>query len=291
MTVLVTGATGQVGRALVGELQDRAMHVRAYVRDAARAGTLLGEDVELAVGDFGDRAAVRGALEGAERVFLACGNVPRQVENEVTVIEAARKAGVTRLVKLSAAGASADSPLLFPRRHAEIERHLQASGVPATVLQPSSYMTNVLASAESIRHTGKLFAPAGDARIAFVDPRDVAAVAAVALMQDGHERPSHVLTGPEAITYGRIAEELSRATGTRVDYVDVPDEAACQGMLEAGIPTEVAHFLIALFGAFRDGLAAQTTEAVANVTGRAPRTFARFAADHTRLFAPAHVST
>src|SRR3712207_2242902 len=97
-------------------------------------------------------------------------------------------------------------------------------------------MSNLFGLAEAIRQTGKLFAPADGARIAMIDPRDVAAVAAVVLTTDGHEEQTYTLTGPEAITYGRIAEELSAATGRPVEFVDVPDEAARQGLVEAGTP-------------------------------------------------------
>ena len=103
-TILVTGATGNVGSAVVAELGDRGLPVRAFVRDPDRAAAILGPDVELAVGDFADPASIRAALEGIEVVFLACANVPPQVEYEIRVIDAAARAGVRRLVKLSASG-------------------------------------------------------------------------------------------------------------------------------------------------------------------------------------------
>jgi uncharacterized protein YbjT (DUF2867 family) len=104
-TILVTGATGNVGSAVVGELGDRGLPVRAFVRDPDRAAAVLGPDVALAVGDFAEPASIRAALDGIDAVFLACGNVPPQVEYETRVIDAAARAGVRRLVKLSALGA------------------------------------------------------------------------------------------------------------------------------------------------------------------------------------------
>jgi uncharacterized protein YbjT (DUF2867 family) len=143
--VLVTGATGNVGSAVVAELTRRRAGVRAFVRDAAAARALLGDDVELAVGELGDGESVARALDGVDRVFLACGNVPGQVEYETGVVDAAARAGVRRIVKLSAGGARAGSPLVFWDWHGRIEEHLAASGVPAVVLRPTSYMTNLLA--------------------------------------------------------------------------------------------------------------------------------------------------
>ena len=117
-----------------------------------------------------------------------------------------------------------------------------------------------------------------------IDSRDVAAVAVVALTTDGHEGQTYVLTGPEAITYERIAEELSAAAGRRVEFVAVPDEAARQALVGVGLPEFVAEQLITLFGILRQGAHERTTDTVRAMTGREPRTFAGFAHDHAGLF-------
>lgn len=132
-------------------------------------------------------------------------------------------------MKLSSIKAEVGSPLPPFDWHGRIEQHLRRSAVPAVILRSSFYMSDLFASAEAISHSGKVFAPADGAGIAMIDPRDVAAVAAVVLTTDGHEERTYQLTGSEAITYGRIAEELSAATGRHVEFVDVPDETARQG--------------------------------------------------------------
>jgi uncharacterized protein YbjT (DUF2867 family) len=281
---LVIGATGNVGSHVVQELRAREMPVRAFVRDPERARALLGGDVELVVGDLADRATVASAVTGVARVFLSCGNVPRQVELECTAIDAAAAAGVERLVKLSAAAAAVDSPLLFPRWQGEIEEHLQGSPVPSVVLRPVDYMTNVLAFAEGIRRTGKLFAPLGGARTGMIDPRDVAAVGVLALAEPGHVGRSYTMTGPEAITYDEIARQLSRATGRTIEFVDIPDDVARREMLADGMPPLIVDFLVDLFGAMRRGLAAETTDTVRTLTGRQPHDFASFARAHADAF-------
>jgi uncharacterized protein YbjT (DUF2867 family) len=282
--ILVSGGTGNVGSRVVRELRGRGVPVRAFVRDADRAAGMLGEDVELAVGDFGVPASIRAALEGVDGVFLACSNQPRQVEYENRVTDAAEEAGVRRIVKLSAHGAGIGSPVAFWDWHARIEDYLRASGVPSVVLRPTFSMANLFASAEAVKHTGKLFAPAGDAGIAMIHPQDVAAVAAVALLEDGHEGRLYTLTGPEAISFGQVAGYLWEALGRRVEYLNVPDEAALQGMVEQGLPEFVAGQIVTVFGILRDGAQVQTTGTVQTLTGQHPSGFAEFAGEHANLF-------
>jgi uncharacterized protein YbjT (DUF2867 family) len=287
MTILVTGATGNVGSQVVAELTRYGAQVRAFVRDPDRAAALLGDDVELAVGDFADTDSVRRALAGADRVFLACSNAPAQIDYEIGAIEAAKAAGVRRLVKLSASVVAVDSPLLFPRWHGVIERHLVRSGLPAVRICPGFLMNTLLMSADAVRATGRLFAPAGRARIAMVHPSDVAAAAAVALTEDGHDGARYVLNGPRAITYEEVAAHLSEATGRPIEFVDLPDEAARQAMLESGMPPAVAEFLVRLFRALRQGLDEKTSDTVRSLTGAEPRGFAEFAREHATAFGAA----
>jgi uncharacterized protein YbjT (DUF2867 family) len=178
---------------------------------------------------------------------------------------------VRRIVKLSALGAEVRSSVAFWDWHGRIEEHLRASGLPAVVLLPAFNMTNLLGSAEGVRHTGHLFAPADGARIAMIHPRAVAVVAAVALTEDGHEGETYTLTGPEAITFERVAEELSAVVGRGVRFVPVPDEAARQALVESGIPNFVAGQIVTVFGFLRRGAQDRATGAVRELTGREPR--------------------
>lgn len=283
-TVLVTGATGTVGSGVVRELVARGVGVRAFVRDPARAAAVLGDGVELAVGDLGDPGTVRRALEGVDRMFLNCGNVPGQVELETAAATAAADAGVQRIVKLSTIGAEAGSPLVFWDWQGRIEDHVRAAGVPAVVLRANFFMTNLLAAAGSVRHAGSVFAPAAGARVSMVDPADVAAAAAGALAADEGVEGVHVVTGPEAVSWDDIARHLSAATGRPVAFVDVPDEAAREAMVGDGLPPFVADFLIETFRVFRAGGAAEVTSAVQDLAGRPPRGLADFLRAHAAVF-------
>lgn len=294
MRVLVTGATGNAGSQVVQELRERGVPIRAFVREPKRALAILGDGIELAVGDFAEPDSIARAMEGVQAVLLSSANHPRQAEYEMNVVDAAVAAGVRRIVKLSTIGARAGSPLEFFDWHGRSEEYLRASGLPATILQSSFYMSNLLASADVIRQTGKLLAPAGGAHIAMVDPRDVGAVAAVVLTEEGHDGDAYLLSGPEAVTYDDVARELSAATGREIEFVNVPDEAMRQAMLKQGAPDWMARNLVILFGMLRDGVSAKVTGTVRALTGHAPRTVAGFARDHARLFGangPARLDT
>jgi uncharacterized protein YbjT (DUF2867 family) len=284
--VLVTGATGNVGSVVVRELAARGLPARAFVRNPAKAAALLGPATELAVGDFADPASVRAALDGVDAVFLACGNVGDQVAYETTVIDAAARAGVRRLVKLSALGAGTGSPVVMWDWHARIERHLHASGVPAVVLRPRFYMTNLLALAAMVGSAGALFLPAEGVKVPMIDPADVAATAAAVLATDGHEGRIYELSGPESVTFHDVAARLSEATGRPISFVPVPDAAALQGLAEMGFPAFLAQAFVSVFAALRQDSAPQVTDAVHALTGRQPRHLAAFLAGHAARFAP-----
>jgi uncharacterized protein YbjT (DUF2867 family) len=285
--IVVTGATGNAGSEVVRALTARGGRVRAFVRDPGRARKRLGEDVELAAGDFADPPSVRAALEGADALLLSCADDPRRVGWETAAIDAAVAAGVRRVVKLSGAAAEPGSPVAFWDWHGQVEQHLRSSGTGWVILRSGWYMSNLLAAAPSVAAEGRLYAPAGQARIATIDPRDVGAAAAAVLSSPGHEGQTYLLTGPRAITYTEVAAALSAATASRVEYVDIPGDAARQAMINDGMPGFVAEQIVTMFGRLRQGVAAQVSPAVERLTGSSPRDFASFAADHAQLFAPA----
>jgi uncharacterized protein YbjT (DUF2867 family) len=291
--IVVTGATGNAGSEVVRALTARGERVRAFVRDPGRARQVLGEDVELAVGDFADPASVRAALEGADALLLSCADDPHRVGWETAAIDAAVAAGVRRIVKLSAAAAGPGSPVAFWAWHDQVEQYLRSCGTGWVILRANWYMSNLLAAASGVAAEGRLYAPAGQARIAMIDPRDVGAAAAAVLCSPGHgaspghEGQTYLLTGPRAITYDEVAAGLSAATRSTVEFVDVPGDAAYQAMTGDGMPGFVAEQIVAMFAELRRGVAAQVSAAVETLTGSAARDFASFATDHARLFAPA----
>lgn len=283
--ILVTGATGTVGSHVVRLLRQRGASVRAFVRDRDRATRTLGPDVDAAVGDFGDAGSLRAALDGVEQVFLACANHPLQVRWETAVIDAAARAGVRRIVKLSALDAEIGSPVAFADAHGLIEAHLAARDVDHVLLKPAFVMANLLGAADSVRQAGAIFLPGEGAKIAMIDPRDVAEVAAAVLTSDGHERRSYPLTGPVAVTFDDVAEHLAAVLGRPVGFVPVPDDAALAQLVGTGAPEWFATNLVTQFGLLRRGTQAEALDVVRVLTGREPRSVAEFLHDHAGAFA------
>src|SRR5262245_24755212 len=222
--VLVTGATGNIGTHVVGILHRQGVPLRAFSRDKAAAEKKLGNGVEVAAGNFTDAESIARALDGIDLVLLSSSNHPEQASHEAAVIDAAAASAVKRIVKLSTVSAEIGSTSAFFDAHGRAEQQLKASGVPAVILQSSFYMSNLFAAAEPVRMMGEIFAPAGTARIAMIDPRDVADVAATALLTDRYDGETLHLSGSEAITYADVARVLSEVTGREVDYIPVPDD-------------------------------------------------------------------
>jgi uncharacterized protein YbjT (DUF2867 family) len=283
MTILVLGATGNVGSKVVAELRALGAPVRAFARDREKAVATVAPDTEVVIGNFDDPATVRRALDGVDAVLITASDGPQKVEHETSLIDIVAAEGVRRVVKLSTVGAGTAPGPQFDA-HGRIEEHLTRSGLPSVLLRSSFYMTNLLGSAEAIKETGKLFAPAGGVKVSMIDPRDVAAVAASALTTDAHEGKTYVLTGPEALTFEDVAAHLSSATGRTIEFVDVPEDVARDQLLGTGMPDWMAELILAAFKALRDGIATDTSDAVHALTGREARGFAAFARDHAGSF-------
>ena len=287
MTILVTGATGNVGRALVRTLLDAGRHVRAVTRDPSRARRMLGDGPDIVAAGLTDRVALDAAMTGVDRVFLACGNHPAQVEAECTVIDAAADGGVARLVKLSGPSPDAESSLVLERWHLRIEQHLAASGVPAVALRPSSFMSNLLAFAEPVAAAGVLPAPTAGARVAFVDPSDVGALAAELLLADAPLPTDPVrVTGPAAVSYSDIADALTTVTGRPVTFVPVDEDTAASQMRGAGVPEALIAVFLSVYRQQRSGAFERVSDAVPAHLGRPARDIAAFFGDHHEFFAP-----
>lgn len=263
MKILITGATGTTGRELVKLLPA----ARVMVRDPKKLGVTGHEIVR---GDFADRPSLDAALAGIERAFLLSSPDIRSVELQRNFIEAAKRAGVKHIVKLSSIHAESDSPCRLLRWHAEIEKILADSGIAHTNLRPSFFMQNVFMP-------GMFSAPTGDGQMGMIDVRDIAAVAAKTLTEPGHAGQTYTLTGPEALSHTEAAEKLSRATGQPVPRTELSPEEFRAAMLQAGLPEWFADGLNELFGLVRAGRMATVTDDVAKVTGKAPTTFDEFA--------------
>ena len=288
-SVLVTGATGQVGGAVLEELVRRGVQARAMVRTEDGSDALAARGVESVIGDLERPETLPGALSGAGRVFLMSRDDPNQPEMEGALIEAAGRAGVGRIVKLSASGAAPGSPVALMRRHVQAERILEASGVGYTILRPQLYMQNLLRFGPSVAMEGRFAAPMDDHRFALVDVRDVARVAAAALTEDAHAGAAYVVSGPEALSYGAAAEAIGAAIGEEVAYEPAePGAFRDELVAERGLPRWRAEELAFTASAYGGGAGELVTDIVRRVGREPPRTFEEFAKEHANHFAGGH---
>jgi len=281
--ILITGASGSVGREVVREMLKTGEEFRAMYRsneEAAKAPAA----VKTLIADFSDEASLRKAFEGVERVFLVCSPIQELVELEGNVIEAAKKAGVKQIVLNSALGAG-DYDKSFPSWHRKVEDKLKASGMEFAILRPNGFMQNILAFlAPSIRAQGAFFDAMGDAKTSLVDVRDVAAVTAKALTGDGHAGKTYELNGPEAVTQDEIAKRIAEKSGRAVKHVNIPREAHQKAMLDLGMPEWQVKALIELQDYYVSGRAATVDGLIAKILGRPERTLDAFLTENAGEF-------
>ena len=283
--LLVTGATGLNGSALLRRLSAMHIPVRALVRSRDRAAAIPPlRHVEIVVGDMAVPESLAGPLAGVERVMLISPSAPNMLEVQTNVIEAARSAGVRHVVKLSGLIPDIASAFRYARMHGEIEQRLEASGMAFTQLRAGEFMPSYFRQVPNIVGKGLLMLPMADARIASIDIGDVAEVAALALTEPGHEGRTYPLTGPAALSMSEVAVELSAVTGKPIRYVNVDPEQMRQDQLAAGMPPFTADALFELFAERRNGKEATVSPLVSELLGRPATSFASFAARNAAIF-------
>jgi uncharacterized protein YbjT (DUF2867 family) len=280
--ILVTGANGRTGRAVLELLHSRGVAVRAMVRDVAKATGLLG--TEIVVADFGKPQTLPSVLEGIDSVYLTSAPDPEQVAMHRNFIRAAAQVGVRYIVRHSVRGAEDDSPIKIARWHAASQRELESSGIAWTHLQPVFNLQNFLRLASSIRSQGTFSAPMRGGAISMVDARDVASVAVEALTNAGHEHQTYLVTGPEPLTFADAAQQLSNVLGRSIRYVDVSPEQARTGMLAAGMPEWYVQDMLGFYAFYATGAGAYVSDVVPRILGRPGRRFRRFVEDHRAAF-------
>lgn len=279
--IAVAGATGRVGSALLAGLLSEPLDLVALTRNPSAQPVPSG--VSLARVDFDVPSSLKDALRGADRLFLAHGTSPRQVTNEIALIDAAVAAGVGQIVKLSAMGPPSR---LHPMDwHMQIEAHLASLDVGYTVLRPSTFV-DILARAGAQVADDSWGGAAGDGLVNLIDTRDVADAARVALLDDAHptaQRAYH-LTGPRAVSMAEVAEEISKLLGRTVTYQQRSPAEQREKLLASGLNEFVADLLLGLDRLFYESVLAETTSTVETLTGHAPRSVAGWLSENITKF-------
>ena len=270
--ILVTGATGKVGQELVRELEKKNAAFKVGAREPGNA-----KGMTAVLFDF-DRLETFGpALAGVDDLFLlTSGGTGR----EAAVVDAAKEAGVKRVVKLSVWGAEGEG-FIFGRDHRKIEKHIEASGLAWTLLRPNGFMQNFVAShAGTIKSQGAFYLCHGNFDYSIIDARDIGAVAAKVLTEAGHEGNAYSLSGPESLTNPHMAEKLSQAIGKPVRYVDMPPAEYKTMLVGFGMPGPFVDAFIDLQRFYSTGAGRTVTPDVEKLLGRKPGTFDQFARDN-----------
>jgi len=275
--ILVTGATGNIGSALLRELQAcGAGPIRGLTRDAARAG--FPDGVEAAEGDFAEAASLEPALEGVRALFLVSRLGP-----DADILDAARRAGVEHVVLVSSITVQTHPHLGPAAENLAVERLLQDSGMAWTVLRPTQFASNALMWAASIRERDTVRMPFADIGLPTIHPADIAAVARVALTEPGHRGRTYALTGPERVTARQQVESIAAVLGREVPFTEIGREEA-HARMTAVFGAEDADAVLDVMGGDVNEAIQQVRDTVEQVTGSAARTFREWASENAAAF-------
>lgn len=286
MTTLVLGATGHLGPHVASSLRALGEPVRALVRDQDAAFSLLGDEVELRLGDLGNEGSVRAAMRGVTSLFLLTPHGPRMAADQRRLISLAREQDV-RIVKLSgtSAGIRRDGPDAC-RQHWMVEQDLTRGQSPYVILRPNAFMQGLVAGlATSAGATGTIANPLGTSGISLIDCADIGQAAAVVLTDGAHDGQTFTLTGPSAPTYEEIAQHIADAFALQVTVVDTTPARVGEAMRSRGATDWEAHHLTEMLTLFRRGESESLTDHVEYLTGHPPRTVADYLTSHAELFA------
>lgn len=268
MTILITGATGNLGRLIIESLIERGadpQSILAGARDVAKGADLGVPVVHL---DYTDPASIAAALQGVDSVVLVSGSeVGQRVAQHRAVIDAAKAAGVSKLVYTSAPKATTSDLVLAPE-HKATEELIAASGIPAVILRNNWYTENYAADLVRAADTGVLAAGVGDGRVASASRKDFADAAAVVALEDGHIGEVYELGGDVAWNYGDLAAAISEITGRSVEYQPLTAEEQAAALEAAGLDAGTVGFVVALDSGIRDGALADTDGTLARLIGR-----------------------
>ena len=281
--ILITGASGSVGKAVLQEAVRRESKVRAMYRskeEAAKAPS----GCEAMLADYADKQSLLKILNGVDSVYVVCSPIPQLVELESTMLDACKEAGVKHVVLNSAMGAG-DLEKSFPSWHRKVEDKLKGSGLSYTILRPNGFLQNIVAfNAPSIREQGAFYAAMGNAKVSYLDVGDIAVVAVKVLHGGVHAGKTYELNGPEAISNQELARRISKVVGRPVNFVDIPESAQREAMLGMGMPEWQVTALLELQEYYKQGGGAKIDGLLKALLEREPVTLDQYLAANAKEF-------
>jgi uncharacterized protein YbjT (DUF2867 family) len=283
--ILVTGATGTIGSYVLDQLVSRKVNFRAAYHDTAKASKINLPGVETVQIDNAKLETISASLVGVEKLFLLTPGLQETDKIISNFVDEASKAGVRRIVNLSVMGAGSGLRTIDGRLHREVEKIIEASGISYTHLRPNYFMQNfVNFYAQNIRDQNAFYLPLSDAKISFVDIRDVASVAIESLISEGHDGIAYTITGPETLSCHEVAQILSGVTGRKITYVGISEEDTRQRLKAIGMPLDVVDYLVYSYKFTREGNFSMVTNIIEQVTGKKPISFKQFVTDNKEAF-------
>ncbi len=281
--ILITGASGSVGKAVLQEAIRKESEVRAMYRSKGEAAKAP-SGCEAVLADYADKQSLRKALEGVNSVYVVCSPIPQLVNLESNMLDACKESRVKHVVLNSALGAG-DYPKSFPSWHRKVEDKLKTSGMSYTILRPNGFLQNIVAfNAPSIRAQGAFYVAMGDAKVSYLDVGDIAVVAVKTLQGGAHAGKTYELNGPEAISNGELANRISKVTGRTVNYLDIPESAQREAMLGMGMPEWRVTALLELQQYYKQGGGAKTDGLLRDLIEREPVTLDQYLTANAREF-------
>ncbi len=283
--LLVVGTSGHVGTAILKTLAGTPYRLRALLRNPDQP-VPPAANIEIAVGELAELSTVQRALEGVDTAFLASSFDASLPELQIRFIEAAKAAGVRRIVHLSGLGANTRSSCVRAFSwYGQVEEALLASGLKHVRLRPSFTLQSLFAAAPDIMDQGLIYGPYRNVPWLWVDARDVGEVAAAAMTNEAHDGQIFTVTGTEAISFPELAERMSNVLNLPIRYLDVTSNEM-RGRLQAqGANAIVVSAIIEMCDAYVSGfLRIEPTSVVRDLTGHAPRTLEQFLTDYRERF-------
>jgi NAD(P)H dehydrogenase (quinone) len=286
MTVLVFGATGNVGRHVVEALMAQGTPTRVITRQASKAASTLPAGVDIVEGDLGHGPTVMAALDGVESVFLLTPHGYNMADVQLRIIRELRRTGI-KIVKLSgtASAVRPDGPQAL-RQHWEVETILKASEQPYVVLRPNAFMQTMINQImlPTIKATGKMPNAISKAGLSMIDAVDIAAVAAQVLTKPDWDGETIVLTGPRAVTYYEIADHIGSVRGQTIEVLEITPEDVRDSSLARGLELWEAEHFQEMYQMFRDRESEYVTDDVERIAGRAPGTIESYLERNAEAF-------
>jgi uncharacterized protein YbjT (DUF2867 family) len=275
-TILVTGATGNIGSYVIPQLLEAGATVRALVRNVSKASSLAEAGVTLFEGDFSDQEKVNRAVADVDAILAITPAGPDAVSQGKVLLNAAKNSGSPYYVRLSAIGAAPDAPTENGRLHFQSDDALIKSGLPYTILRPHYFMQNIYGSLDSIKTDGNMYWGMGDGKLGMIDVRDIADCFASLLLGSGHEGKIYTPTGPDTISFHDIADTISKGMDKPVTYVPISIEAVGEAIRNAGWGEWGANVMMDYSKAYAEGWGEFTNDDVEIITGKKSRSFQQF---------------